>query len=218
MGVRARDESTAVDVGISIRAARDDDVPALLAVLGDEPSAEQLGMANGNVQHARAFRALMNARLTDAPSLAHTTVAVSGGRVCGLLQTDVELGDRITLGLIVAVVRVFGVHVFSFARRDRARARVHIAPPAGAFRIAELHVHRDLRNGGIGRVLLEEAERAARAAGASIMSLTTHTNNPARRLYQRCGFEVVETRTDQDYERYTGAAGRVLMLKRLVRG
>jgi hypothetical protein len=48
-----------------------------------------------------------------------------------------------------------------------------------------------------------------------VMSLTTHINNPARRLYERCGFEVVETRTDPDYERYTGVAGRVLMLKRM---
>lgn len=198
-----------------VRTAAVDDIPGLLAVLGDEPSDEQLGMANGNVHRARAFRALMNARLTVPTALAQTTVAVSNGRVCGLLQTGAELGDQITLALVVNVVRIFGVHALSFARRDRARAKVHIPTPAGAFHIAELHVRSDLRNGGIGGTLMMEAERAARAAGATVMSLTTTTSNPARRLYERCGFEVVETRTHRDYERYTGVAGRVLMLKRL---
>jgi ribosomal protein S18 acetylase RimI-like enzyme len=47
------------------------------------------------------------------------------------------------------------------------------------------------------------------------MSLTTHTANPARRLYERHGFWVVETRTDTDYERYTGIEGRFLMVKEL---
>ena len=36
---------------------------------------------------------------------------------------------------------------------------------------------------------------------------------PARRLYDRHGFQVVETRTDRAYERYTGIEGRVLMVK-----
>jgi ribosomal protein S18 acetylase RimI-like enzyme len=200
---------------ISLRAAVLDDVPALLAVLGDEPSDEQLGMANGDARRARAFRALLNQRLTAPQALVRTTVAVSNGSVSGLLQTGAELGEQITLALVANVIRIFGVHVLSFARRDRARAKVHIPAPAGAFHIAEVHVRSDLRNGGIGRTLMMEAERAARAAGASVMSLTTTTSNPARRLYERCGFEVVETRTDQEYERYTGVAGRVLMLKRL---
>jgi len=47
------------------------------------------------------------------------------------------------------------------------------------------------------------------------MSLTTTTINPARRLYERHGFHVVETKTDGAYERYTGIAGRHLMVKEL---
>lgn len=198
-----------------MRSATSDDVPDLLAVLGPEPSDEQLGMAGGDARRAHAFRALMNARLTDPAALAHTTVAVRDGRVCGLLQTGAEIGDRITVSLIVNVVRIFGVHVLAFARRDRTRAKVHTAAPPDAFHIAEVHVRRELRNAGIGKALMMEAERAARASGASLMSLSTSTNNPARRLYERCGFEVVQTRTHPDYERITGVAGRILMLKRL---
>lgn len=199
----------------TFRAATAADVPSLLDVLGAEPSEEQLGMAGGHVARAGAFRALMNKTLTNSAALAHTTVAVRDGRVIGLLQTGDEIGDRVSPGLIVDVVRVFGFGVLAFAHRDRLRARVHLAPPAGAFHVAELHVHRDCRGAGIGAALMAEAERAARATRTRVMSLTTTTNNPARRLYARCGFEVVATRTDRDYRAVTGVDGRILMLKEL---
>jgi len=52
--------------------------------------------------------------------------------------------------------------------------------------------------------------------GLSIRQATpADTVNPARRLYERHGFGVVETRTDPTYERYTGIAGRHLMVKEL---
>jgi hypothetical protein len=47
------------------------------------------------------------------------------------------------------------------------------------------------------------------------MSLITHTANPARRLYERHGFRVIETMTDAEYERYAGVEGRVRMVKEL---
>ena len=45
--------------------------------------------------------------------------------------------------------------------------------------------------------------------------LVTTVINPARHLYERQGFEVVETRTDDVYERMTGIPGRNLMVKEL---
>ena len=63
--------------------------------------------------------------------------------------------------------------------------------------------------------MLKYAEEEAREQDCRLMSLTTHIANPARRLYERHGFRVVETRTDPDYERYAGIAGRVLMVKEL---
>lgn len=205
----------ATSTAIELRAATIDDVPSLLDVLGSDPSEEQLAMAGGHVARARAFRSLMNMILTDSAALAHTTVAVRDGRVVGLLQTGNEIGDQVTLGLVINVVRVFGFGVLAFARRDRLRAKVHIAPPPGAFHIAEVHVHRDCRSLGIGGVLMAEVERAARAAHARVMSLTTTTSNPARRLYERCGFAVTATRTDRNYRALTGVDGRILMLKQL---
>lgn len=152
----------------------------------------------------------MNERLITPDALARTAVAVDG-EVVGLLQTGAEAGDAITFDLALGVIRIFGFGLPAFLRRNAVRTRVAIAPPAHAFHIAELHVAAHCRNRGIGARLLEEAERAAHAAGAQTMSLTTATNNPARRLYERFGFEVVETRTDHAYEAMTGVSGRVLM-------
>jgi ribosomal protein S18 acetylase RimI-like enzyme len=47
------------------------------------------------------------------------------------------------------------------------------------------------------------------------MSLVTHTENPAQRLYRRMGFEETERRVDPRYLELVGIAGRVLMVKRL---
>lgn len=71
------------------------------------------------------------------------------------------------------------------------------------------------RNRGIGGALLDYAEAEARAGGYTQMTLTTTTMNPARHLYERHEFRVVDTRTDPDYERYTGIPGRYRIVKDL---
>jgi len=99
--------------------------------------------------------------------------------------------------------------------RMRARARVQTGPPPGCYYIGELDVDPRYRNRGIGGALLDYVEDEARRGGYRLMSLTTTTSNPARRLYERHGFRVVETKTDPEYERYTSIQGRVLMAKEL---
>lgn len=71
------------------------------------------------------------------------------------------------------------------------------------------------RGNGVGAALLQQAEAEARIQSSTQLSLTTATNNPARRLYEREGFRLVETRTDPEFEHATGVAGRVLMVKSL---
>ena len=87
--------------------------------------------------------------------------------------------------------------------------------PSGAYLIAQLNTHPQCRNRGYGAAALDLAEAEARRLGHQQMSLTTTTANPARHLYERHGFRVVETRTDEAYERYTGIPGRHLMVKEL---
>ncbi len=201
---------------LTFRAADHNDRPALAEVFGRVPSDEQLGMAGGDAKRAARFRALAMGSMFSAQGIARTIVAVRQGEVVGLLQSGAETGDRVSLGLALGVVRVFGIlGVRTFLRRDRARARVHIPPPPGSYHIAELHVLSSCRNLGIGAALLEEAERRAREDGFAEMSLTTTTSNPARRLYERAGFELRETRRDPEYLALTGVEGHVLMVKRL---
>jgi ribosomal protein S18 acetylase RimI-like enzyme len=50
------------------------------------------------------------------------------------------------------------------------------------------------------------------AAGRQL-SLTTRSDNPARRLYERHGFVVRNERTHHAFERRTGSPGRILMVR-----
>jgi hypothetical protein len=87
-------------------------------------------------------------------------------------------------------------------RRDRAPA-APITSPNFTWRLNSAAVHRRRAAGG-----------SRTGCNASALALFARpTNNPARRLYARFGFEVVETRTDSAYEALTGVAGRVLMIK-----
>jgi ribosomal protein S18 acetylase RimI-like enzyme len=99
--------------------------------------------------------------------------------------------------------------------RGRVWSRVQLRPPRDSFHIREIHVKTEERNKGVGGALLRWAEVEARHRDFATMSLVTHTANPARRLYERAGYRVVETRTDPRFERYTGIEGRQLMVKDL---
>jgi len=199
---------------IAIREARSEDRAAILAAFGSEPSDEQIGIV-GDVDRARRFRAVIARTFVTPDALERTLVALVDGRVAGMLQTGDEAGEHVDLGIVLGVLRVFGFSVLEFLRRDRARAAVHIRQPAECLHIAEVHVLAEMRGAGIGGALLAEVERRARAANRSALSLTTTISNPARRLYERAGYRVVETREDPTYRALTGVAGRVLMVKRL---
>jgi ribosomal protein S18 acetylase RimI-like enzyme len=56
--------------------------------------------------------------------------------------------------------------------------------------IAKMLVHRSARNRGIGQLLMEHAEAAARAAGKTLLVLDT-ANGTAARLYERQGWTKV---------------------------
>jgi ribosomal protein S18 acetylase RimI-like enzyme len=65
--------------------------------------------------------------------------------------------------------------------------------------------------------LLAQAEALARDEGYRQLSLLTHTENRAQRLYHRMGFRESERCEDPAYKRLAGVSGRVLMVKSLLR-
>jgi GNAT superfamily N-acetyltransferase len=60
------------------------------------------------------------------------------------------------------------------------------------------------RGQGIGTALLEELERRVIAEGIEMVRLSVEVENPARHLYEKAGYEVVDSRVDD-----------VLMMKQL---
>ncbi len=196
-----------------IRRARAEDTERIAEIMHGEPGQEAVAIA-GCEEGARNFGMAM-VRMPNSPQgWEHSAVAEMDGEVLGVLQRN--SGDmKITLSLAWLALRTLGIGAITALPRLRARRRVDIPHPDAAYEVAELHVELSRRNRGIGGVLLDYAEAEARRAGYRQMSLSTTTINPARHLYERHGFRVVETKTDPAYERYTGIAGRYLMVKEL---
>ena len=129
---------------------------------------------------------------------------------------ELEFTLGLFLRMLVPVVRTVGPDgLWRFLRSRGPWSRVGFPSDPESYYIAELDVDSGYRNRGIGAVLLRHAEEQARSAGCPRMTLTTNITNPAQHLYERFGFRVRETKTDAEYERYSGSPGRVWMVKDL---
>jgi len=202
--------------GLSVRAATAADTRRIAEIIAGQPGNEATAICGG-VALARRF-GMGFVRLPGSPQgWPHTTVAEADGRVVAIIQAGHASEEfQVTPRVALFALQTFGpFRLPGLLRRLRSRARVQTHAPPGSYHISELHVDPDLRNQGIGGALLDWAEAQARAGGYLVMSLSTTTTNPARRLYERHGFRVAQTLTDPDYERVTGIAGRHLMLKDL---
>lgn len=202
--------------GLTFRRATPADSDRIAEIMHGEPGPEAVAIA-GCVEAARKFGMAL-VRLPDSPQgWQRTVVGELNGEVVALIQMGsvAEAEIKTTPRLAWLALRILGVSMLTALPRLRARQRVQVEPPADSYYIAELDVDPRLRGQGIGGALLDFAEDEARRGGYGRMSLSTTTNNPARRLYERHGYRVVETRTDRDYERHTGIAGRLLMVKEL---
>jgi ribosomal protein S18 acetylase RimI-like enzyme len=201
---------------LTFRGATPDDTERIAEIIAGEPGQEAIGIT-GSAEYARRF-GLALVRLPNSPQgWQFTVVGEINGEVVGIMQGS---GDppqlKVTPAIALLALRTFGLlGVPRLLPRMMARSRVQVRAPRRSYHVAELDVDPRYRNRGIGGALLDYAEKEARATGYTQMSLSTTTINPARRLYERHGFRVVETRTDPAYERYTGIEGRVLMVKDL---
>jgi ribosomal protein S18 acetylase RimI-like enzyme len=201
---------------VVLRPATAADLGAISRVMNhppEPPSATLLGSRRAS----RVGDLLVSAGVSI--SLPHTTVAVLGGRVVGVMDCGSQYGVRASaasfIRLLPRMLFVLGPAVPRALYGMVLRQRLQFDPVAGAFAIAELYVDEVLRNRGIGGVLLRHGEELARRVGTPRMCLETGVTNPARRLYERNGYRVVATKTDTRYERMTGSPGRVLMTKEL---
>lgn len=201
--------------GLTIRQATPRDTNRIAEIMSGEPGQEAIGLT-GSAELAREFGMAM-VRLPNSPiGWKRTVVAETNRRVVAIVQAGDFPDFGVTPRLVYLAIRVFGpVKLTRLLPRLRAHGRVQPKRPGGAYHIAEITVDPSLRNRGIGGALLDHVEAEARARGYARISLSTTTINPARRLYERHGFRVIETKTDAAYERYTGIEGRHLMVKEL---
>lgn len=179
-----------------------------------------MGLAGGDVRGARRF-AQWTLRSGLSLDVAHCVVAELDGAVVGVMEAGADVPERsfgvgtIARGL-VAAVRILGpVGAARMLLRLPVAARVQFDRVRDSYYVSELDVDPRRRNQGIGGELLRYAEERARAEGVRKLSLSTTMTNPARRLYERCGYRVIRTKADARYERLTGIPGRVLMVKDL---
>ncbi len=201
---------------LPIRRATPGDTNRIAEIVAGDPGQETIGLA-GDAGRAREFGMAL-VRLPNSPmGWRRTVVAEREGRVIGILQAGGDAPDfRSGPRFIYTAIHVFGpVGVARLLPRLRAWRRVDPGRPPDSYHISEIDVDPAHRNSGVGGSLLDYAEAEARQNGYARMSLSTTTINPARRLYERHGFRVVETKTDAAYERYTGIQGRHLMVKAL---
>jgi ribosomal protein S18 acetylase RimI-like enzyme len=205
---------------LQFRVATERDTDCVARIIHGSPGREAVGMMGGE-EPARRFGFALTRLRARSGGCRRTLIAERAGRPVGVLQWRLgrEPGLPMSWRLAWVTIRALGpVGAARAALRDRVRKRVNPPPPPDAFHIEELHVLESERGAGIGGRLLGHAEQLARARGFSRLSLITHTENPAQRLYRRAGFEEVERREDPDYRRLAGISGRLLMVKRLPAG
>jgi GNAT superfamily N-acetyltransferase len=153
----------------------------------------------------------------DEIPLLYATLALVGTSAAGLLVCGVDAAARPVasafLPLLPRIIRILGPAAPRAVYGFWLRGKLAFDPVPGAFVVDELYVREDLRNRGIGGRLLHHADDLALRANAPRMTVETGITNPARRLYERHGYNAVAEKMSIAYQRVTGSPGRVLMVK-----
>ncbi|HSJ98260.1 MAG TPA: N-acetyltransferase, partial [Myxococcota bacterium] len=190
---------------LRVRPASEPDVDEVAGLIHGAPGREAVALLGGEAPARRFGFALTLAR-GRLEGWDRTLIAEQQGVPVGVLQWRVPSRHaRSSRSLALAALRALGPAGTARAWwRERIRRRIDPVPPPDAFHIEEIHAAPRLRGSGIGTRLLAHAETLARDLGCREMSLVTHTENPAQRLYRRMGFEETERRVDPRYLELVG--------------
>ncbi len=194
--------------------AEDSDLVADLVFGETDGEGRRVAAAVFGISDSERLRPLLRHAWRDAENWRQSELLLVGGEPAGVLQGG-SSSMKITPGLVLAAIRTMGLRAIRMPARLRIMDRVAPKKPDGAYIISEIHVSEEHRGQGLGALMMARAEEQARAGGHAVMALHTRTNNPARSLYERCGFEAGDEATDAEFERLTGVRGNVLYVKRL---
>ena len=200
-----------------LRPASEDEINDLAhLVVGDRSQASTVAL----------MRLFEVERLADIIEMTQVMIASTGGwqsmvvadrgrGPVGLVQVG-EAFAAMTPEVIEFAHRFYGESFLELlGPRLAAMVRVQATYPPDCLLIAEIHVAPQHRGEGIGNSLLASVVERALAEGVRLLGLQTLTNNPARSVFETWGFKVADTRTDLDFEEYSGAAGYHLMLRHM---
>jgi len=203
-------------MGITFRkaTAADSDLMADLVFGETDGEGRRVAAAVFGIADSERLRPLFRRVWQAAENWRQSELLLVESEPAGVLQTG-SSSMKITPGVILAAVRALGLRALRMPGRLGIMDRVAPKKPDGAFIISEIHVSEEYRGRGLGATMMGRAEEQARAGGYAVMALHTRTDNPARRLYERCGFEEAGEATDPEFERLTGVRGNVLYVKRL---
>lgn len=202
---------------VTLRGAYGGDAARVAEIQHGVPGSELVGLF-GSVARARRFGIRQTVRRGVIDERRPVLVACRGERLVGFVQWSIGNVEHIELGDVLDTLAVVDLRdLVRFPRKMKARSRVQTPVPPDAFYISEIHVDPSERGAGIGSTLLDAAVARAEQLGRTLVSLTTTIDNPARRLYERHGFVVVDEKRDAAYEAISGSPGRVRMDRHLPR-
>jgi ribosomal protein S18 acetylase RimI-like enzyme len=188
---------------VIVRPATEADLDAMVEIMFAEPGVEQVAFMP-TIAGARRF----SREIWRRAGVDDFVVAEDAGDVVGFAWWS-ERGVSVRDGARAAVTAWGPLGPLRLVVRGWPRQLVEIPMPAGA-KLIELQAHPSRRGTGVGGLLLAHV---ISAAGDRTLSLTTRSDNPARNLYERHGFAVTAEKTHRAFERRTGAAGRILMVR-----
>jgi len=188
---------------VNVRRAGAEDLDGMVEVMFAEPGVEQIAFMPTISGGRRFSRTLWSDAGVD-----EFLVADDEGSVVGFAWVS-EHEISLRAGARAAVAGWGPLGPFRLLFTGWPRQLVEIAAPEGPTLI-ELQVHPSKRGEGIGSILLRHV---IDSVGQRSLSLTTRSDNPARRLYERHGFSVMSEKSHRSYERRTGAKGRILMTR-----
>jgi ribosomal protein S18 acetylase RimI-like enzyme len=200
---------------LTVRPARPSDAAAGLLYESARPYYDAYA---GGEARARALLRAVYPRAGHAASFDVCLVAEAGDAPVGVLAGfPVREGDRLARRFVALTApRLPPWRWPGLLRHLHAAGIVSPAPPARAWYVDALAVAPGWRRRGVARRLLAEAEAAASRAGLRGVALDTGlANEPARALYEACGFCEREVRRapDDDIARAVGGPGFVAYFK-----
>jgi ribosomal protein S18 acetylase RimI-like enzyme len=200
---------------LTVRPARPTDAAAGLLYESARPYYDAYA---GDGARARALLEAVYPRTGHAASFEVCLVAEAAGAAVGVLAGfPVREGDRLARRFVALTApRLPPWRWPGLLRHLRAAGVVSPVPPAGVWYVDALAVAPGWRRRGVARRLLAEAETAAAQAGLRGVALDTGLGNePARALYEACGFHERDVRRapDETTARAVGGPGFVAYFK-----